>query len=216
MLVPIKSKAQVAKALEKQGFAFASNAFTGGHQRNNPSTSSSNDLVPPSTPPPSSISELQARTFAGLERHGIVPTPNPNIRLISCAGANQGLDGLAYLKLGLIECIISRPAFFSVTLTDRDSASIMVEEHLIHLFKSDKALIGNTKDLLIPITLDLRNLPLESTGIVCGVAGRLVGGSTSAMSDAPPVIEMTYLSTARAGNVMVPEKDLERALEALK
>ena len=61
--------------------------------------------------------------------------------------------------------------------------------------------------------LDLRELPMESTGIVCGVAGRLVG-ATSAQLEIP--VEMSYLSTARAGTVMVGEGELERALSALR
>lgn len=65
---------------------------------------------------------------------------------------------------------------------------------------------------LVPITLDLRDLPAESTGIVCGVAGRLLG-ETSEGFQKP--VEMSYLSTALAGTVMVQEKELDRALDAL-
>lgn len=54
---------------------------------------------------------------------------------------------------------------------------------------------------------------MESTGIVCGVAGRLVGGTTGQLEDP---VEMSYLSTARAGTVMVAEEELERALGALR
>ena len=74
-------------------------------------------------------------------------------------------------------------------------------------------LLGSKDDFLIPITLDLRELPLESTGIVCGVAGRLVGG-TAGLLESP--VEMSYLSTARAGTVMVAEDELARALAALR
>jgi hypothetical protein len=34
-------------------------------------------------------------------------------------------------------------------------------------------LLGSKEDILIPITLDLRDVPIDATGIVCGVAGRL-------------------------------------------
>jgi hypothetical protein len=61
--------------------------------------------------------------------------------------------------------------------------------------------------------LDLRDLPLESTGIVCGVASRLVGGTKVGLLQA---VEMSYLSTARAGTVMVAEEELDRALAALR
>jgi hypothetical protein len=141
---------------------------------------------------------------------------------------------------------------------------------------------GAQKDVLIPITLDLRDLPLEATGIVCGVAGRLVQGAshhqtkgkhrhqeaeetlspkTTAIdtlrrglppalraddddddSSAPKAdlkhvpeevvlqkavldeelqdedegLEISFLSTARAGTVIVRERELERAVRALR
>jgi len=61
--------------------------------------------------------------------------------------------------------------------------------------------------------LDLRDLPLEATGIVCGVAARLVGRTRLGLLDA---VEMSYLSTARAGTVMVAEGELARAMAALR
>jgi len=76
-------------------------------------------------------------------------------------------------------------------------------------------LLGNKDDVLIPIILDLRGLPVESTGIVCGVAGRLVGGTKGICSGGDGAVEMSYLSTARAGTVMVAENDISRAVAAL-
>jgi hypothetical protein len=74
-------------------------------------------------------------------------------------------------------------------------------------------LLGSKDDILIPIVLDLRPLPIESTGIVCGVAGRLVGGTKLGLDNA---VEMSYLSTAKSGTVTVSEAELERALNALR
>jgi len=56
---------------------------------------------------------------------------------------------------------------------------------------------------------------VDSTGIVCGVAGKLVGGTTGEILDRTEAIEMSYLSTARAGTVIVAEDDLARAVAAL-
>lgn len=125
--------------------------------------------------------------------------------------------------------------------------SLLLERRLLGNFATDDGagrgegvLLGNVEDLLVPITLDLRGLPEGSTGIVCGVAGRLVGGTRSrpetseglvgsgmgggggggwtggSMMGAQRSVEMSYLSTARAGTVMVAVYELERALEALK
>jgi hypothetical protein len=74
-------------------------------------------------------------------------------------------------------------------------------------------LLGSKDEYLTPITLDLRDLPVESTGIVCGVAGRLVDSTSGQTNDR---VEMSYLSTARAGTVMVAEGQLDCALGALR
>lgn len=111
-------------------------------------------------------------------------------------------------------------------------------------------LLGSKHDYLVPITLDLTKLPFEATGIVCGVAGRLVAGDMHTQEESDVSngdggggggvgmgvgmgngngnghgdgggegggpIEMSYLSTARAGTVMVDERDLERAMRVLR
>lgn len=101
-----------------------------------------------------------------------------------------------------------------------------------------KSVLGakEVDDILVPITLDLRKLPMHSTGIVCGVAGRLAQGTKDPQShgskelsvdpleltppsrksvDAEP-IEISFLSTARAGTVVVKASELDRAVKALE
>jgi hypothetical protein len=118
------------------------------------------------------------------------------------------------LHLGLVKCLITQPypKFLSLTLTDTESAALLLDHTLLAHFAQD-TLLGSRDEILTPITLDLRDLPMGSTGIVCGVAGRLVGGTTAQLEDA---VEMSYLSTARAGTVMVYEEELKRALGALR
>ncbi|EON69370.1 hypothetical protein W97_08630 [Coniosporium apollinis CBS 100218] len=226
ILVPHRSRTPVIKALEARGFAFDMSTSTytnASHSRNH--SSSSNETPPPGTPPPASISELQTRTFATLKRRNIVPTVDPAIRLVHCAGrrdtdlangsrpsANRTAEDK--LQLGLVKCLICTPRFLSLTLTDTEPASLLLEKRLLANFPGDDdVLLGSKDDILIPITLDLRGLPLESTGIVCGVASRLVGGTTAGL-EGP--VEMSYLSTARAGTVMVAEEEIERAMWALR
>lgn len=111
-----------------------------------------------------------------------------------------------------MKCLNAQPEFISLTLTDGEPTSLLLElEQLGYFDEESELLFGNRSNLLVPITLDLRGLPLESTGIVCGVAGRLVGGT----GKEGRAVEMTYLSTARAGTVMVAEGELERAVKAL-
>ncbi|KAF2744916.1 hypothetical protein M011DRAFT_495935 [Sporormia fimetaria CBS 119925] len=230
ILVPQRHRAQVVRALEEQGFQFelhTSSYVNPIHHARNYS-SSSFDIIPPGTPPPATVSELQTRTFATLKRRHIVPTVDPDLRLVQCAGRRDTSNSMQHpgnrssqtsaaddaLHLGLVKCLITQPypRFLSLTLTDSEPASLLLDHTLLPNFPVD-ILLGCKDDFLIPITLDLRELPMESTGIVCGVAGRLVGGTRGMLEQA---VEMSYLSTARAGTVMVGEDDLKRALAALR
>ncbi|KAF2650507.1 hypothetical protein K491DRAFT_682968 [Lophiostoma macrostomum CBS 122681] len=231
ILVPLRYRIQVVQALEDRGFRFEdqiSSYVNPIHHGRKHSSTSSFDAPPPGTPPPATISELQTRTFATLKRRNIVPTVDEDLRLVQCAGRRDGENGMHQsrnrnsmtsaaddaLHLGLVKCLITPPfpRFLSLTLTDTEPASLLLDHTLLPNFTQD-ILLGSKDDYLIPITLDLRDLPMESTGIVCGVAGRLVGGTSGQLEHA---VEMSYLSTARAGTVMVGEDELRRALGALR
>lgn len=223
ILVPAKSRGQVVRALEDRGFAFEKKAEAyvnpaAAHHRHKSSTSSAS-VSSPISPPPATISELQTHTFSLLKRRNIVPQVETGIRLVQCAGRRDDPSSFVAdemgLQLGLTKCLIHQPQFLSLTLTSGEAASLLLEKRLLSNFRSHDVLLGNKEDYLIPITLDLEPLPLEATGIVCGVADRLVRGSGGKFMD-DVKIEMSYLSTARAGTVMVEEKDLERAMEALR
>lgn len=223
ILVPAKSRGQVVRALEDRGFAFEKKVEAyvnpaAAHHRNKSSTSSA-IASSPVPPPPTTICELQARTFALLKRRNIYPKVETDLRLIQCAGRRDDptshLADETGLQLGLVKCLIHQPRFLSLTLTKDEPASILLEKRLISHFGAQSVLLGSREDYLIPITLDLGPLPLEATGIICGVAGKLVDGPCGRHLDNFN-IEMSYLSTARAGTVMVDEKDLGRAMKALQ
>jgi hypothetical protein len=131
--------------------------------------------------------------------------------------------------------------FLSLTLTDTEPISVLLEHRLLP--RLGRSLLGSRgdEDVLVPITLDLRELPLEASGIVCGVAGRLAQGTKKqGLGQGSPVegpggrerssvgggggdadpdeggTEISFLSTARAGTVIVKESELDRALRALE
>ena len=249
--MPQRHQAHVVQALEERGFQFeddTSSYVNAYHYSRKSSASSLADLPPPHTPPPTTLSDLQTRTFATLARCAITPTIDPHLRLVQCcasrkppprrraastastASASSVSSSSAHappedtaLHLALIKSLITNPLprFLSLTLTDADPASLLLDHALLPHFPPD-VLLGAKDDFLVPIALDLRTLPLESTGIVCGVAGRLMGGTAAALgAEANRVVgrdpvEMGYLSTARAGTVMVAESELERAMGALR
>ncbi|KAJ4411538.1 hypothetical protein N0V91_001322 [Didymella pomorum] len=222
ILVPLRYRNRVTQALEEQGLTFvdSTSSYMNLDHHSRKSSVPTFELQPPGTPPPATVSELQTRTFATLKRRNIVPTADPNVRLVRCGtrrdSQSNGHSNPAQdaLHLGFVKCLISppHPKFLSLTLADMEAPSLLVDHTLLSNFSPDVLMVSKDEHL-VPITLDLRDLPAESTGIVCGVAARLLG-ETSEGFQKP--VEMSYLSTALAGTVMVEEKELARAMEALR
>ena len=237
ILVPLNTRSKVIHALEDRGFAFEeqANGYTTNmtnvssplrsHNRNTSSSSSFEFPSTPRTPPPANVSELQIRTFKLLKRRNILPRVDSSIELVTCAGMKDSTTSTSAanftegkLHLGLVKSLASVPApkFLSVTLTGSESMSLTLEKRLLAYFYKDgeDVLLGKDGPTQVPITLNLEELPLESTGIVCGVAGRLIDGMKGQLGE--ETFNMSYLSTARAGHVIVYEDELDQALEALK
>ncbi|EEH40015.1 hypothetical protein PAAG_08878 [Paracoccidioides lutzii Pb01] len=319
ILVPQRSKGHVTQALENRGFSFEVSTDAFVNSSNNPqyqSSQSSLNTKPSTTttPSPSSLSELQTRTFASLRKHNIHARVDKSLRIVQCAAqySSPHPSSTSTLRPSLVTTLIlDNPRFLSLTLTATDpSPSILLEKRLLPRFSLDpicsishdqhgdysledgnNLLLGSKVDVLIPIMLDLRDLPLEATGIVCGVASRLAtatqsrlhthssesenegasGGidiptigsagsklKASALLQAqkqkqkqkqrqkqqqkqkqkqkqkqeqeqeqlyrlprdpdasyPDVVDISFLSTARAGTVIVGERELEKAIASL-
>lgn len=234
LIVPSRSRQNVVQALFEQGFECSedsSSSFVspvaGSHTRGLSQESDN----PPSTPPPSNAAELQMRTFKLLKKHNVVAHTEPDLRLIHCSGKDVSqLDSYSrpsrsYAGNGnhrksswvdkvdtkfytsLIAALVSQPRFLSVTLAEEDEPSLLIDRCLLETFGD--SLIGPTDADLTPILLDLVDLPFEATGIVAGVAGKLVEGMR--MENA----ELSYLSTAKTGAVMLSSEYADRALEIL-
>jgi hypothetical protein len=238
ILVPSKDRATVGQALVARGFEFSEDdsAYVAptsiSHSRG---TSSSSD--PPSTPPPSNVAELQARTFSQLKKRNVVPFVTPGLHLVQCSGKelthgddfrsgpngngaigaheSSWLDHIdPKLYVGLVSALVKQPKFLSLTLAQDDAPSLLLDKSLLWLFGNSIA--GDTEGDLVPIFLDLVDLPLESTGIVCGVAGKLVDDMRVHDPDNPNGSELSYLSTARAGAVILSAEGSHMAMEALE
>lgn len=193
ILVPARSKNQVIHTLSSQGFTFEtdSDQFVNNFNIQSPPTpglQSSLHLSPPSTPPPSTVNELQTRTFDFLRKNRIVPRVDQTVQLVQCSAHHRDGDtesSAAILRNALTTALlVDHPRFLSLTLTPADpAASLLLEKRLLPRFTLDPSmhsddeetsiLLGSKEDILIPITLDLRDVPIDATGIVCGVAGRL-------------------------------------------
>ena len=221
--MPVRARGQVIRALEQRGFVFerdpATDVDMAGQLHEIPPNSSSSSEFRSALgdQPPSSAAELEGRTFKLLTVHGIAPEVNREIRLVHCAG-RRGSPGRhlpqdSELRIGLMQCLIHQPRFLSLTLTQTESASLLLQHKALANFGSDDILLGVKDVILIPIMLNLQSLPIEAPGIICGVAGKLKDVPTGRVDRA---MEMSYLSTARTGTVMVEERDLGKAVKALR
>jgi hypothetical protein len=235
IICPSKSRTAVVAALEARGFELThesepTSSASYAHRPPTAGSDGSGSLVAPGTPPPTTLSDLQIRTFAKLQKANVTPTVDNNIQLVHCAGNDdRSIQSRQSLLIAIVKCLLTKPKLFSLTLASGESPSILLETRYLPWFEmvretngdyyaqdeeqNASLLFGTSSEILIPIFLDLRPLPLESTGIVCGVAGRLAGGTNNQLGGP---IDMSYLSTAQAGCVMVESKDLERAVEVLE
>ncbi|KAJ2905287.1 hypothetical protein MKZ38_005800 [Zalerion maritima] len=138
----------------------------------------------------------------------------------------EWLDGVdTKLYTALMSALVSSPRFISVTLAQEDPPSLLLDTQLSGLFGNTlvggagEACMGgeDSDNSLVPIFLDLSPLPLEVTGIVSGVAGRLMSEMRDDTSDGHGVSsELSYLSTAKAGAVILSGTQSRRALDVLK
>ncbi|CAK7265339.1 hypothetical protein SEPCBS57363_001531 [Sporothrix epigloea] len=189
-------------------------------------------------PVPTNPAELQDRTFSLLHKHQVVPYIVPGLSLSHCSGAgvignNSGGNGescnrgpvpqrrgtqrrdswIDTVDARLYTCLASAlalpPRFLSITLAAPDPPSVLLDKTLLPLFGT--TLVGDIAGDLVPIFLNLVNLPFEATGIVSGVAGKLVADMQTA--DLP---ELSYLSTSKAGAVILSSDHAQNALQILQ
>ncbi|KAI1818165.1 ACT domain-containing protein [Poronia punctata] len=239
ILVPERKKNAVVQALLARNFvrveedsAYVSPTVM-SHSRGH---SQSSD--PPSTPPPSSVDELQKRTFDLLKKRHVVPYICDGLSIVQCSGRDvselmdeynstrrpsSGRTGNGHraswldtmdtkLYTSLVAALAGQPRFLSITLATEDSPSLLLDKSLLPVFGD--TVRGDTEGNLVPIFLDLANLPLEATGIVSGVAGKLV--SEMGMVELGVSGELLYLSTVRAGAVILSNEQSIKALEVLR
>lgn len=237
ILVPTKERNKVIQALSEKGFELSENqnkfvnpgAYTYG--------GTTARVSPPGSPLPCNVSELQSRTFDLLQKRSVKPFVDEGLELVQCSGreisqlaerfTHRGsvsrkssitdsetqqtwIDGVdPKLYTCMISALVSQPKFLSITLAQDDPPSVLLDKNLLPMFGD--CLIGDTDAKLIPIFLDLVSLPFEVTGIVCGVAGRIV--QEMQMTETS---ELCYLSTARASAVILPEEQSIRARSILE
>ncbi|EGY17666.1 uncharacterized protein VDAG_01348 [Verticillium dahliae VdLs.17] len=224
ILVPAKDRATVLAALTARGFqcpADHGNRFVASRPGGSGSGLAASSTATPESPASADAATLATlfdRTFAQLKTRNVVPSVDPTLRLVQLSARETPLPnrgsptsfsrpGLGSRRDGGLVFFEARPPR-TLTLAVDDPPSLLLDRALVPLFGD--TLVGSADEELVALSLDLAGLPLEATGIVCGVAGRLVQD---------PVIAghgLSYLSTAFAGTVVLAPEQARRAVEILE
>lgn len=108
------------------------------------------------------------------------------------------IDKRLYLSIVNVLTLPTAPRFFSLTITQDDSPSLLLDKALLHYF--GKSIRGDREGTLVPIFVDLAKFPTEITGIICGLGGMI---DSAAKRHGNECNGLSYLSTARAGCVLI-------------
>ncbi|KAI0995693.1 hypothetical protein K3495_g12487 [Podosphaera aphanis] len=243
VIVPSKDRPAVVSTLLERGFEFSDcdSAYAAPAYYESCQPSDRSDSLPNQTP--SNLRDLQNRTFSMLKERKVIPFIEPDLYLVHCSARERSprfCDNFSSiynersfsaetnnptcvwlsrthhtLYLALISVLSNRPRFLSLTLAFEDGPSLLIDKELTEHFGD--SITSNTDTILVPIFLNLKELPLESTGIICGVAGLLVQELCDLDEDggAGMLSQLGYLSTAKAGAVILGQESSSRALDSL-
>lgn len=208
MLAPIGTIDRVKSTLVDRGFEFSESA---------------NSYVAAS-PTVNYCFNFTPESRAKFNNYKIQPFVDQNTRLL-LTGARSSSSTDEAVELAIVRTLVKHPKYFSVSMTS-GQISFLVDYETSQEFP-EHALLGSTTDFVIPITLDLRKLPEDITGVVSGVASQLLDHSFAynEINDNNDItnnndntqnnrINISYLSTAKSGVVMVSEDNINVAFEA--
>ena len=151
-----------------------------------------------------------------VENGTIIPCINSNVKLL-LTGSRSGKVIDSIMKTSKIVSDRKLPEYFCITRTSFNEVSLILprssRKRSLMGFHS-KNIIGSVQDIIIPITIDLQKLPLDSTGIVAGLSSKLLEG-VKANTNLYDTFEMSYLSMARSAIMMIPEENLEQVAHIL-
>lgn len=205
VLIPYQLKGKVISILAKHNFEFSdiSNSYI-VNKADSDEESDDGDEKTKDT----DTENLASNAFQLFKQSNIHPRINNKANLL-LTGARSGEVTNTILKTAKNIASGNIPEYFCITRTSINEVSLLLpkssRERSLMGFNS-KNLIGSIQDVIIPITVDLYKLPLDSTGIVAGLASKIINGVKSFQADIP--FEMNYLSMAQSAIVMVPKENL--------
>ncbi|CAK9439848.1 uncharacterized protein LODBEIA_P39480 [Lodderomyces beijingensis] len=205
VLIPFDSKQAVMDVLTTKNFEFSeiSNSFISNHRALDPGVV--DDL--------SQVSPIYEKTFEIFAAADIHPEINEKHELLLTGSRPGDVKSTTLKAIKLLSlATTTQPTYFVLTRTFSNELSIIIPESQKFRLKygfDSTSLIGSTQDIIVPVTMDFSNLPLNCTGIVAGLANMLItkGGN---------LIEIGYLSMAKSGVIMIPQENLESVKDIMR
>lgn len=212
VLIPFHLKEQVVRILTKNNFEFSdvSKSYVINREL------SYDSLNSPDTPG-ESANDLENNTLKLFQEAHIKPKIEKKVRLL-LTGARPGEVKHSIVKAA--QCISAGnvPDYFAITRTSLNEISLILpgsSRKRSAMGFDYRSIIGSALDTIIPISIDLTNLPLDATGIVAGLASRILTGIKS-IPEAMDTFEMSYLSMARSALLMIPRENFTVVSKMIK
>ncbi|CAI5759194.1 unnamed protein product [Candida verbasci] len=156
------------------------------------------------------LNELEI--FEKLKKNYISPIINERVKLLLTGSRSNEVKN-SILKIAKILSTTNLiPKYFTITRTSFTELSLILPKSTKKRAKlgfDAKYIIGSVQDTIIPITIDLHQLPIDTTGIVASLANKLIKNGDN-------LIELNYFSMAKSGIIMVPIENLELVSSILK
>ncbi|WEJ95082.1 hypothetical protein PSN45_002591 [Yamadazyma tenuis] len=208
VLIPHHLEDKVVSILTQSNFEF--NDLSGSYIINN----NFNPIVAPSHD--ESSKGLEDRVFKLFKDSNIKPCIDKNVSLL-LTGSRSNDVAATILKAAANLAANNIPDYFAITRTSQNEVSLILPRSSKKRSKmgfQSRFLIGSTQDIINPVTIDLQKLPLDSTGIVAGVASKIFTGINSLPGSDYP-FELNFLSMARSAILMIPKENVELVNEIL-
>lgn len=207
VLIPYHLEDKVVSILTQNNFEF--NDMSGSYIINDKFNPTKSDLG-------DSSSTLEHRIFMLFKECNIKPVIDKKISLLLTGSRSSDVTE-TILKTAENIAANNVPDYFTITRTSENEVSLILPKSSKQRGKmgfQSRNLIGSTQDILNPVTINLQQLPLDSTGIVAGVASKIINGVNSLPGSNFP-FELNYLSMAKLAILMIPKENVELVNEIL-
>ncbi|GEQ66360.1 hypothetical protein JCM33374_g23 [Metschnikowia sp. JCM 33374] len=156
-------------------------------------------------------SHATTTTMKFLAETNIMPKIHRKVKLL-LTGARPGEVKQSILKASQSIAASAVPRYFSITRSSFSEISLILpgssKQRALMGFDF-RSIIGSASDVIIPIEVDLSKLPIDSAGIVAGLASSLLESVRFTDDPAAERFDMNYLSMARSAVVLIPQENLE-------